>query len=188
LILLNAGTLKKETKERLGESRQIILDIREREMPAWLKERARLKGFEISEETAAYLLGVVGPDLGMLSSELEKLMLTGSAKIEKKDIVEVVEGRRTYSTFALIDAIKARDAEKTFKIYGVLKETEEPYSLLGALNWQYGQSMAAGNTPADRNYYYNVFGLLHKADLAVKSSGTYYPVELLLVKLLRLAR
>ena len=188
LILLNAGTLKKETKERLGESRQIILDIREREMPAWLKERARLKGFEISEETAVYLLGVVGPDLGMLSSELEKLMLTGSAKIEKKDIVEVVEGRRTYSTFALIDAIKARDAEKTFKIYGVLKETEEPYSLLGALNWQYGQSMAAGNTPADRNYYYNVFGLLHKADLAVKSSGTYYPVELLLVKLLRLAR
>ena len=188
LILLNAGTLKKETKERLGESRQIILDIREREMPAWLKERARLKGFEISEETAAYLLGVVGPDLGMLSSELEKLMLTGSAKIEKKDIVEVVEGRRTYSTFALIDAIKARDAEKTFKIYGVLKETEEPYSLLGALNWQYGQSMAAGNTPADRNYYYNVFGLLHKADLAVKSSGTFYPVELLLLRLLRLSK
>ena len=115
-------------------------------------------------------------------------MLTGSTKIEKKDIIEVVEGRRTYSTFALIDAIKARDTEKTFKIYGVLKETEEPYSLMGALNWQYGQSMATNNSPADRNYYFNVFDLLHKADIAVKSSGTYFPVELLLVKLLRLAR
>jgi len=188
LILLNAGTLKKETKERLTGAKQVLLDIREKEMPAWLQERARLKGFEMSEANAAYLLGVVGPDLGMLSSELEKLMLTGSTKIEKKDIVEVVEGRRTYSTFALIDAIKARDTEKTFKIYGVLKETEEPYSLLGALNWQYGQFMASGNTSADRNYYYNVFNLMHKADVAIKSSGTYFPVELLLVKLLRLAK
>ena len=188
MIMLNAGALKKELRERLSGAKQIVLDIREKDIPAWLQERTRQKGFEISDRTAAYLLGVVGPDLGMLSSELEKLMLTGSSKIEKKDIVEVVEGRRTYSTFALIDAIKARDAEKTFKIYGVLKETEEPYSLLGALNWQYGQSAGSGRTPADRDYYHKVFDLLHKADAAVKSSGSYYPMELLLVRLLRLSR
>ena len=188
MIMLNSGALKKELKERLSGAKQIALDIREKEMPAWLQERTRLKGFDISESTATYLLGVVGPDLGMLSSELEKLMLTGSSKIEKKDIVEVVEGRRTYSAFALIDAIKARDIEKTFRIYGVLKETEEPYSLLGALNWQYGQFTGSGSSYADRDYYYKVFELLHKADVAVKSSGTYYPVELLLVKLLRLSR
>jgi len=68
-------------------------------------------------------------------------MLSGSSKIERKDIIDVVEGKRTYSTFALIDALRARDTEKTFQIYSVLKETEEPYSLLGALNWQYGQFM-----------------------------------------------
>ena len=188
MIMLNAGALKKELKERVRGAKQIVLDIREKDIPAWLQERTRLKGFGISESTAAYLLGVVGPDLGMLSSELEKLMLAGSSKIEKKDIVEVVEGRRTYSTFALIDAIKARDTEKTFKIYGVLKETEEPYSLLGALNWQYGQSAGSASSPAGREYSYKVFELLHKADVAVKSSGTYYPVELLLVRLLRLSR
>ena len=84
LILLNAGTLKKELKERARGAKQIVLDIREKEIPAWLQERARLKGFEISEATAAYLLGVVGPDLGMLSSELEKLMLTGEHKDREK--------------------------------------------------------------------------------------------------------
>lgn len=188
MILLNAGALKKDMKERLKAAKQIVLDIREKDMPAWLRERARLKGFEISDSTASYLLGVVGPDLGMLSSELEKLMLTGGSKIEKKDIVEVVEGKRTYSAFALIDAIKAGDTEKTFKIYGVLKETEEPYSLLGALNWQYGQFAGSSGTPADRNRCYKVFELLHKADVAVKSSGTFYPVELLLVRLLRLSK
>jgi len=95
-------------------SKTIVLDIREKEIPSWLQERTRLRGFEISDTTAAYLLGIVGPDLGMLSSELEKLMLTGSSKIEKKRYVEVVEGKRTYSAFALIDAIKARDTEKIF--------------------------------------------------------------------------
>jgi len=88
----------------------------------------------------------------MLSSELEKLMLTGSAKIEKKRYVEVVEGRRTYSTFALIDAIKARDTEKTFKIYGVLKETESRTVLWSAelaVRTVYG----AKNTPADQKLY-----------------------------------
>lgn len=188
LILLNAGTLKKEMKDRVIGAKQIMLDIREKDIPAWLQERARLNGFDISDSTASYLLGIVGPDLGMLSSELEKLMLIGSSRIERKDIVEVVEGKRTYSPFALIDAIKARDTEKTFKIYGVLKETEEPYSLLGALNWQYGQFAGSGGSPADRNYCYKVFDLLHKADVAVKSSGTFYPVELLLIRLLRLSR
>lgn len=188
MILLHAGTLKKDMKERLGGIKQILLDIRERDIPAWLQTRARMKGFDLSESNATYLLGIVGPDLGMLSSEIEKLMLSGSSKIEKKDIVDVVEGKRTYSTFALIDALRARDTEKTFQIYSVLKETEEPYSLLGALNWQYGQFMGANNTPADRNYYQKVFALLHKADVAIKSSGSFYPMELLLVGLLRLSR
>jgi DNA polymerase III subunit delta len=188
IILLYSGTLKKEMKERTGSAKQILLDIRERDIPAWLQTRARMKGFELSESNATYLLGIVGPDLGMLSTELEKLVLSGSTKIERKDIADVVEGKRTYSAFALIDAIRARDTEKTFQIYRVLKETEEPYSLLGALNWQYGQLMGTKNTPADRNYYQKVFDLLHTADVAIKSSGSFYPMELLLVKLLRLSR
>ncbi len=188
MILLNAGALKKEMKDKFKGVKQISLDIREKDIPAWIRERAGLKGFDISDSAASYLLGVVGPDLGMLSSELEKLILIGKLKIEKKDIADVVEGRRTYNAFALVDAIKAKDTEKTFKIYGALKDTEEPHSLLGALNWQYGQFAGSAASGADRDYYFKVFDLLHKADVAVKSSGTYYPLELLLVRLLRLSR
>jgi DNA polymerase III subunit delta len=187
VILMNSGALKKETKERLKRVKQIVLDIREKEIPAWLQERARIKGFEISGSAASYLLGIVGPDLGMLASELEKLMLTGGSKIDKNNIIDVVEGKRTYSAFALIDAIKARDAEKAFSIYSVLKQTEEPYSLLGALNWQYAQFSGPGRTRDERNYQFKVFDLLHKADLSIKSSP-FYPLELLLVRLLRLSK
>jgi DNA polymerase III subunit delta len=187
VILLNSGALKKELKEKLKAAKQIVLDIREREIPSWLQERARMKGFDLSEGAALYLLGIVGPDLGMLSSEIDKLMLAGHSKIEKSNINDIVEGKRTYSAFALIDAIKARDAEKAFMIYSVLKETEEPYSLLGALNWQYAQISGSGKTSGDRKYHYEIFDLLHKADLGIKSSS-HYPLELLLVKLLNLSK
>jgi len=187
VILLNSGALKKEIKEKLKTVKQIVLDIRERDMPSWLQERARMKGFELSDSSASYLLGIVGPDLGMLSSELEKLMLAGYTEISKKNIIDVVEGKRTYSAFALIDAIKAGNAERAFMIYSVLKETEEPYSLLGALNWQYAQATGSGKAPGERRYRYEIFDLLHKADLGIKSSSNY-PLELLLVRLLNLSK
>ncbi|PKL51264.1 MAG: hypothetical protein CVV37_06780 [Nitrospira bacterium HGW-Nitrospira-1] len=36
MILLHAGTVKKDMKERLRGAKQIVLDIREKDIPAWL--------------------------------------------------------------------------------------------------------------------------------------------------------
>lgn len=187
MILLNLGPVKKEAKEKLKGVKQILLDISEKEIPSWLKQKAKLKGFEISASVADYLLGTIGPDLGMLSSELDKCTLIGKPVIDKKDIIEIIEGKRTYNAFDLVNAINARDAEKVFRIYRILRETEEPYSLLGALNWQYSRFMTGKNTPQDKKLNYNVFNILNKADVDIKSSGSFYPVELLLVKLLRIS-
>jgi DNA polymerase-3 subunit delta len=186
LVLLHEGGLKKDAKEMLKGVRQIVLDIREADVPAWVVAKARLRGLEISRDAVAYLLAVIGPDLGMLSTEIEKLTLVGRPSIGRDDIAEVVEGKRTYGAFDLINAIRARDAEKTFRIYGILRETEEPFSLLGALNWQYAQLMGAKNSPGEKEYLYNVFHLLNRADMGIKTGG-FYPLEMLLVKLLRLS-
>ena len=188
LILLNSGTVKKEVKDNLTGVRQIILDVNEREVPEWLKEKAKSKGIELTERAAEYLIGTIGPDLGLLSSEVEKCTFIGKARIEKEDIMDVVEGRRTYNAFALIDAIRARDTDRVFSIYKVLRDTEEPYSLLGALNWQYSKSFGEKDSPGDRRYYHDVFAVLNKADVNIKSSGNAYTVELLLVKLLHIAK
>ncbi|MBA4372699.1 MAG: DNA polymerase III subunit delta [Thermodesulfovibrio sp.] len=188
LILTHAGAVKKDLKEMLKGLKQIPLDIREGEIPAWLHAKARARGIEFSDAAAEFLVGTVGTDLGLLSSEIEKCGLLGKTRIEQEDIAEIIEGRRTYNAFALIDAIRARDAELAFRIYRVLKETEEPYSLLGALNWQYGRFFAEKDSPKDRTYYRNVFRELSRADKEIKSSGTPYPMELLLVRLLQLSR
>ncbi len=188
LILTHAGAVKKELKEMLKGMKLITLDISEREIPAWLNERARIGGIELSSGAAEYLVATVGTDLGLLSSEVEKCGLIGKNRIEQEDIAEIIEGKRTYNAFALIDAIRARDADAAFRIYRVLQETEEPYSLLGALNWQYGRSFAEKDAPKDRTYYRNIFRELSRADKEIKSSGAPYPMELLLVRLLQLSR
>lgn len=188
LILTHAGAVKKELKESLKGVKQITLDISENEIPAWLHAKARTKGIELSEKAAEFLIGTVGTDLGLLSSEVEKCGLLGKTRIEQEDIAEIIEAKRTFNAFALIDAIRARDAERAFRIYRVLRETEEPYSLLGALNWQYGRSFAEKDSPKDRTYYRNVFRELSRADKEIKSSGSPYPMELLLVRLLQLSR
>lgn len=186
LVLLYEGSLKKDAKESFKGVKQISLDIRESDMPAWIMEKAKLKGLKLSGDAAQYLLAVIGPDLGMLSTEIEKLTLVGKPEIEKGDIAEIIEGKRIFGAFDLINAIRDRDKEKVFRIYSILRETEEPYGLLGALNWQYAQMLGEKNSPKERNYLYDVFRLLNSADLGIKTGG-FYPFELLLVKLLRLS-
>jgi DNA polymerase-3 subunit delta len=186
LILLHEGSLKKDAKEGLKGIKQIVLDIREGDIPSWIREKARLKGLNLSDDAAGYLLAVIGADLGMLSTELEKLTLVGKPSIGRDDIAEIVEGKRTFGAFDLINAIRARDREKTFRVFSILRETEEPYGLLGALNWQYAQMLGEKNSPKEKDYLYQVFRLLNSADMGIKTGG-FYPFELLLVKLLRLS-
>jgi DNA polymerase III delta subunit len=187
LVLLNAGTARKEMKDAVKGAKQIILDISERDIPAWVKNRTRAKGIGMADEAVDYLIGTVGTDLGLLSSEIDKCALVGKPDIAREDVVDIVESKRTYNAFALVDAIGAKDVEKAFRIYKVLQETEEPYSLLGALNWQFGRTFAGAESPAGRDYDYNVFDALQKADAGIKT-GSGYPMELLLVRLLGLSR
>jgi DNA polymerase III subunit delta len=185
LVMLHAGTVKKEFREP-GGIRQIALDIGAKELPSWLKAKAKSRGLEIPDEAVDYLIGTIGPDLGLLSSEIEKCTLIGKPVIDRKDIAEIIEGRRKYGIFDLVDALRAKDAGRVFRIYRVLRETEEPYGLLGAINWQYGRLLAGRNTPENREYLYRVFSILNSADVDIKSSGDSYPVELLLARLVRL--
>lgn len=187
LLLFYDGTVKKDLKDVLGGVRQIPLDLREREMPLWLIEKAKAKGYVLSEATANYLLGIIGPDLGMLSSEIDKLMLLGTNEIGEKEIDEIVEAKRSYSAFALVDALKARDADRAFRVCRVLLETEEPFVIMGALNWQYSQFLSVRKTAAEREKDLRLFRLLSEADCRIKSTGGVYPLELLLMKLLGLS-
>lgn len=185
-VMLHNGVLSKEAREKFKALKPLSLDIRESEIPSWLKQRAQLKGLELSDEASDYLIGLVGPDLGLLSSEIEKISLLDKQSIGVEDVLEIVKGGRLYSIFDLVDALREKDAEKVFAIYKTLRETAEDYSLIGALNWQYARKMHSHMSPAENEYLLGIFELLNRADIDIKSSGRTFPMEYLLTKLLRL--
>lgn len=185
-VILHDGILKKEMRERFSTLKPVSLDIRESEIPYWIKQRVRMKGLEISDEIADYLIGLIGPDLGLLSAEIEKISLLGEKMIDVDDISDIIAGGRIYSTFDLVNALREKDAERVFRIYKTLGETAEDYSLIGALNWQYGRDLLSGDRPKRNEYFLRLFELLNRADIDIKSSGRTFPMEYFLVKLLRL--
>jgi DNA polymerase III delta subunit len=178
LIMLNAGNLKKAQRERLAKAALIHLDIRERDLPYWLKQRARDRGFTLTDRAVAYLMGTVGPDPGLLAAEVEKCALVGSDRVDADDVAGIVKGAGDCDVFDLTRALERRDAREAFRIHRRLAETQEPYSMLGALNWHYGRVEGVNRE--------RIFALLAEADLRIKSSGGAYPLEDLLIRLLRL--
>ena len=185
-VLLHNGDLSKEAREKFQALKPLSLDIRESEIPHWIKQRAKVKGLEISDEASDYLIGLIGPDLSLLSSEIEKISLLGKQAIDVDDILDIVTGGRLYSIFDLVEALREKDAEQVFAIYKTMRETAEDYSLIGALNWLYARKLHSRNSRAENEYLLRVFELLNKADIDIKSSGRTFPMEYLLVKLLRL--
>ena len=188
LVLLHNGLLKKDKREKLKALKPIALDVREQEIPLWVKQKAKSKGMQLSVETIEYLIGFFGTDLGILSSEVEKMSLLGKKVLQKEDISEILAGGKTYTIFDLVDALRRNDADKVFSIYQVLRGTAEDYSLIGALNWQYGRLRQLDRAQASPHHFSRVFELLSDVDKDMKSSGRTFPLEYLLVKLLRLQR
>jgi DNA polymerase III delta subunit len=180
LVILNAGTLKKARREMLKGAKAFSLDIKERDFPFWIKEKASRKGLTLTSDAVQYLMGTIGPDAGLLSSEIEKLALSGRERLGARDIAEIVKGSGGYDVFDLVDALRAKQADRVFRIYRALSETQEPHSLLGALNWHYGRHSGKRAEKA------RIFSLLSEADFMIKSSGGAFPVEYLLVRLLQI--
>jgi DNA polymerase-3 subunit delta len=185
-IIFHQGTFGKQIRNKFKGLKPVPLDIRESEVHHWMKQRARMKGIQISEEAIDYLISLIGSDLGLLSSEIDKIALLGITRININDISDIITGGRVYGIFDLVNALRQKAPEKVFKIYRVLKETSDDYSLIGALNWQYGRFIKAESKQKEQEHFLRIFELLNAVDLDIKSSGRTYPVEILLIKLLRL--
>ncbi len=103
----------KEPKHKLDINWQIYpLKIRENDIPAWLRQKVSGKGIKITENGIDYLIDLVGPDIGLLNIEIEKLALSGLKVIDSKDIASFTGMMREYTSFDLVDAIIAGQGSK----------------------------------------------------------------------------
>ena len=192
--------------------KSIGLNIKEWEIPAWLRQAAAAKGLKLSNDAVEYLIEFVGFEIGMLLMELEKLALSGKKAITGEDIRATTGMMRKYTTFDLVDSIIAGQKSRAFRILKTMfggSSMEAPV-ILGTLNWHYTQFYSLwlnkGKRPArmrektfrglskylpsyTEDSFFNIFQSLHEADIGVKTSGRpELVIELLLIKLIQKRR
>lgn len=177
LLLLHLGKLREDFKEISQRVKYISVDIRPQDIPSWLREKARQRGMELTDGAIDYLIGITGQDIGLISSEIEKITLLGKGHIDANDISGIVRNEGDHDVFELIEAIKKNDRERVFRILRSLLNSVEPFSILGALNWHFSR--------IKEEDIGRVFNLLHEADLALKVSGGKYPLEYFFIRLLQ---
>lgn len=206
MIILSGKAPKKALKFKW---KVFSLNIREGEIPAWLKQTAARKNIKLTNDAVENLIEFVGYDIGLLMMEIEKLALTGSGTITGKDILSSTSMMRTFTPFDLLDSLISGQKTRSFRILKTMfsgSSMEAPV-ILGTLNWHYklfySLWLNKGKRPAKmrektfrslkrhlpsftERHFLHIFQSLHEADIGVKSSGRpELEIEVLLIKLLQ---
>ncbi|MEN8262576.1 MAG: DNA polymerase III subunit delta [Nitrospirota bacterium] len=185
------------------------LNIKEYDVPVWLKQKAAEKGIKLTDDAVDNLIDFVGYEIGLLLMEIEKLSLAGNKTVTGKDIVSTTSMMRNYTPFDLLDSLISGRKSRAFSILKTIlgKNVMEATVILGTLNWHFKQFhtlwLNRGKRPMkmrtktynilrkhlssfNENDFFRIFESLHEADLRIKTSGRPGLVlEVLLIKLLQ---
>ena len=90
----------------------------------WIQRRVKEQGGKVSPQAVKMLASLVGGNLWVLSSEIEKLLIyTSGRSIEEKDVSEVVSHAREANVFAMVDAlIEGRAPTAASLLYRLFEE------------------------------------------------------------------
>ena len=100
--------------------------LKSRALVSWTKDRMKGKGKTLSEESADFLVEVVGDHLYDLENTLEKVFLSvgGKGTIDLSDLEGIASGVKVSTVFDLTDAIGRRNLEKALGILGKAMESK----------------------------------------------------------------
>jgi DNA polymerase-3 subunit delta len=145
-LVVVASKLDGRRKFVLGARKQDFLVVCDpldaRSLPGWVVAQSAAKGHAIERDVAELIAAVAGPQLSPVEDALERLSLyVGSgAPIDAEAVRACVARVRTADTWALVDAVGARDLGRALR---TLDDAYEPRDrglpLLGALAWSVRQ-------------------------------------------------
>jgi DNA polymerase-3 subunit delta len=123
-------TLKSKTQlEELNE-------LDSRGLSKWLEEEARVRGGEIAQADANYVVERVGTDQAMLSNELDKL-ITYAPKVNRAAIEALTEPLPQSKVFDLLDAAFSGRKKRALELYDEQRAQKvEPQAILSMIAWQ----------------------------------------------------
>ena len=125
----------------------LVWPIDSKKMPAWIAQRSRRVGLELSRDALVHLASSVEGNLLAAVQEIEKLALAGLPQpVTLAALTAAVSDAAHYDAFDLIDAALAGEATRVRHIVWVLRaEGVAPLTILGALTWRLRQHIGGGS-------------------------------------------
>ena len=113
----------------------------------WIVKRSKSHyQFKLARPAAQQLLELSGEHLGLIEQEIAKLSLysNGKTEISADDVLSIVGGWKTQSTWDLLDAVCEGKADEAIKqLDRLLMAGEHPQALFGAFSWTLRKYAAA---------------------------------------------
>lgn len=95
---------------------------RDYQIPAWVMDYVKAKGFTITQKATQLLVEFLGTDLGKIANELEKLFLVVDSKnITPEEIEENIGISKDFNVFELQNALMTKNKVKVFQILDYFK-------------------------------------------------------------------
>lgn len=120
----------------------------ERELPAWLVQLAKARsGAKLDDEAARLLVELVGPEVGLLASEVEKLAVYVGERnaIDRDDVARMVGAGRVETIWRTVDAATTgQAAEALADLDRLLGSGEAPVRLLAGMSFSLQKLHHAG--------------------------------------------
>lgn len=142
-LVLDVGTWTSTTRLAKLTSEHWLLTCKTpatAQLPQWCVEWCvREHGKQLAAAAARLLVDLVGPEMGLLDSEMQKLAVyVGNApRIDSKDVDTLVGQSRSENTWQIFDLIgQGKVAEALSFLQRLLDQGEDPMRLLGAFSLQ----------------------------------------------------
>jgi DNA polymerase-3 subunit delta len=181
-MVLAGGKIDGRRRLALAARKQDFLvacePLDDRALPGWIAERCAAKGNPIDRDTAELLTALAGPSLSSLDDCVERLSLYAGpgAPIGEEAIAACVARVRTADTWALVDAVGARDLGRALRtLADAYDPRERGLPLLGALAWsvrqlaRYQAAVSSGVSAQDAARQAGAFQPQRARELALKA-------------------
>ncbi|SDN44054.1 DNA polymerase III subunit delta [Alkalicoccus daliensis] len=137
--------------EKLDERKKVVKQLRkqaavldakplnEKELRKWLEEKASELNTAIDSAAVEKLLSLVGDNLLMLTSEMNKLATHSEDGVIRAEAVETLVSRSLeHDIFSLVDHVVKSDIENAMRIYrDLIKQKEAPLKILALMVRQF---------------------------------------------------
>ena len=137
LLILDVRTWPANTRLAKLVDDVIVCKAPTKALPGWAVKRTRDRhGKEMPAAAAELLVELVGPEMGLLDQEIEKLAIYvgDRQRIEAADVDKLVGNSRTEDVWKILDLVgQGKPAESLRMLQRSLEKGEEPMRLVGTL-------------------------------------------------------